>query len=700
MEHSDRPTTTAEGSKKTLFVRSLPATATTEALTQYFSETFPIKHATVVLDPTTKQPKGYGFVTFADAEDAQRALTELNGSVFEGKKLKLEIAEPRKREIDEKVGKSVPIPSASKVQRESEKKRQETQPPKLIVRNLPWSINEPEQLAVLFRSYGKVKSAVIPKKGGRQAGFGFVVLRGRKNAEKAIEGVNGKEIDGRTVAVDWAVEKSVWEDLQQESSEVIGADDVNEEKEGPAAAGDENGSDQEEADDSDDDLEEDDDISMADATDDSELEDLGDDKAQAEDERNACTVFIRNLPFSATDESLYEHFTQFGPMRYARVVYDHETERPRGTAFVCFWKLEDAAACVREAPKHTDQAPTRSSTGLKHSVLEDENKDPSGKYTMDGRVLQISHAVSKREADKLTSEGSLRREARDKDRRRLFLLSEGTIPSNSPLYQKLSPVEVKMREASAKQRQKMVKENPMLHVSLTRLSVRNLPRSIDSKGLKALAREAVVGFATDVKKGLREPLSKEELTRSTDAMREAEKERKAKGKGVVKQAKIVFEGRDGSKIPEKTGAGRSRGYGFVEYTSHRCALMGLRWLNGHSVGASPSVKETDPAEKRKRLIVEFAIENAQVVKRRQEKEEKWQRKDEPDQQPRRREDDRKSKKGGDKRGSKRKRSDDDEKSTDAGSKAASEDKAGKDNQLAKRNRIIAKKRMARRTRKG
>ena len=124
----------------------------------------------------------------------------------------------------------------------------------------------------------------------------------------------------------------------------------------------------------------------------------------------------------------------------------------------------------------------------------------------------------------------------------------------------------------------------------------------------------MVGFAKDVKSGLRAQLSKEEEARGGEEMREAEKQRKAKGKGIVRQAKIVFEGREGSKVSEDSGAGRSRGYGFVEYSSHRWALMGLRWLNGHAV--------TSAAGKKQRLIVEFAIENAQVVARRKEKEEK------------------------------------------------------------------------------
>ena len=704
-DNIDRPTAEDTHHRRTLFVRSLPATATTETLAEYFSQNYPIKHATVVLDPATKQCKGYGFVTFADPEDAQQALAELNGADFEGRKIKIEVAEPRKREIDDKQGKSVPSAAAAKAKEERERQRKDAQPPKLIVRNLPWSISEPDHLALLFRSYGKVKHAVIPKKNGRHAGFGFVVLRGRKNAEKALERVNGKEVDGRTIAVDWAVEKHVWQELQENETEDAG--EATDEAKPSAKEGEESFS----GDDEDEGgvlLEDEaDDTSMADVNSGDDDEDIdeseGEEEEEEEDGRNASTVFIRNLPFSATDETLYEHFTQFGPIRYARVVFDHETERPRGTAFVCFWKVEDATTCVREAPKHIPQTQAKSATGFKHSVLEDENRDPSGKYTMDGRVLQITFAVSKKEADRLTIEGTARRDQRDKDRRRLYLLSEGTIPSNSPLYAKLSPTEIKLREASAKQRQKLVKANPMLHISLTRLSVRNLPRSIDSKALKALAREAVVGFAKDVKNGLRQPLSKEELTRSAEAMKEAEHERKNKGKGIVRQAKVVFEGRDGSKIPEKAGAGRSRGYGFIEYTSHRSALMGLRWLNGHAVKSSSTGGETYPEDRKKRLIVEFAIENVQVVKRRQENQVKWRQKGAEGGQDDPKKDD-KSRPGSKQRGMKRKRGNKDDSTEGAGDKKSrtetGEDKSEKDNQIAKRNRIIAKKRMARKARKG
>ncbi|KAL2015237.1 hypothetical protein VTK56DRAFT_6033 [Thermocarpiscus australiensis] len=285
---------------------------------------------------------------------------------------------------------------------------------------------------------------------------------------------------------------------------------------------------------------------------------------------------------------------------------DKATDRPAGTGFVCFSNADDFTSCLRRAPRHRPAATT-----AKHSVLQDETVDQDGRYTMDGRVLQVSAAVNKEEAARLTSAGL---EGRDKDKRRLYLLSEGTISSSSPLYRLLPAAEVKMREDSSKQRKKLIQMNPALHVSLTRLAIRNIPRNIGSKELKALAREAVVGFAKDVKEGRRQPLSKEELARGGPEEKVAERIRKEKKKGIVRQAKIVFETKEGSKVDEKAGGGKSRGYGFIEYSSHRWALMGLRWLNGHAV--------KDEAGKTRRLIVEFAIENANVVQRRKQMEER------------------------------------------------------------------------------
>ena len=706
--------------RRSLFVRSLSASVTTERLTEHFSQSYPLKHATVVTDPQTKISKGYGFVTFADPEDAQNAAAELNNSVLDGRKIKVEVAEPRHRENFQHDEHKAPLSKAAELRAEQEKRQKDAQPPKLIVRNLPWSIKESEDLAQLFRSYGKVKYADVPKRGPRvQAGFGFVVIRGRKNAEKAIEGVNGKEVDGRTLAVDWAVDRETWKHLQEGEEDredpVKPAESMNEHED--AAVRDSSGR-------ADGSIYIDEDKSVEDAEDDAgpvpdpdeDVEGSHDEDGLEKDSDNA-TIFVRNLPFVCTDDILREHFSKIGAVRYARVVFDHETERSKGTGFVCFFNEDDAKSCVKNAPKHRLPAtalmtdPKKRREVLTHSVLQNEASDPTGQYTLDGRVLQISRALSKTEASKREAEGSTKRDVRDRDKRRLYLLSEGTIPRGSKLYETLAPTEINVREASAKQRQKLIKSNPSLHLSLTRLSVRNIPRGVSSKDLKALAREAVVGFAKDVKVGMRQALSKEELSRGADIMREAEKLRKQQGKGIVKQATIVFEGREGAKVPEKSGAGRSRGYGFIEYVSHRNALMGLRWLNGHAVKPSGE----DPGDKTKRLIVEFAIENAQVVSRRREREAKEQltRPEPRSFKPKARVTERATGKGNGNgllsnsragtQPKKRKRSDKaDEKEEKLKQGPEVEEPAAQDekNKIAMRNRIIGRKRMSRKSRKG
>lgn len=695
----------AAAQRRSLFVRSLPDHVTSESLTEIFSASFPIKHAVAVTDKETKKCKGYGFVTFADAEDCQRAKEEFNGFTVDGKKLRCEVAEPRHREKG-----AAAVPSAGEKFKEArDKERAAAQPPRLIVRNLPWSIKYPDQLAKLFQSYGKVKHTVLPKgKTGLLRGFGFVIMRGKPNADKAIEGVNGKEIDGRTLAVDWAVDKETWDNTPQEEKDTTEDKAVNDDA---VDGANEHIMDEQDQESGSDDEDEDED-------DDEDMDDMDDEDEKPRTDDNSSTLFIRNLPFSCTDEDLEDHFTQFGSVRYARIVVDQDTERPRGTGFVCFYEVDDADTVLKTAPRHQlprphDPKAKDGSLQMTHSVLQNEDADPTGKFTLDGRVLQVSRAVNKSEANRLTEEGAANRFKRDTDRRRLYLLSEGTIPSNSPLYEELPPSERTMREASAKQRKTLIESNPSLHMSLTRLSVRNIPRSITSKDLKQLAREAVVGFATDVKEGKRQRLNREELSRGGEEDAKAEAERKKRAKGIVKQAKIVFEGREGNKIGEETGAGRSRGYGFIEYYTHRSALMGLRWLNGHAIGykaqeqagKGKKISQEQLADRKKRLIVEFAIENAQVVKRRKEVEEKSRMRSYQDAAAAA-----DGKKLPDGRGTKFSAGDrgkggkfDRKRKRDGKEEANVEEekskKAPADEKLAKRNQIIQKKRMARRARK-
>ncbi|KAF3940583.1 Nucleolin [Dactylella cylindrospora] len=617
--------------QRTLFVRSLNYSTTTESLSAHFSYIAPLKHATVVVDPSTKSSRGFGFVTFTDPADAAKAVKEFNGKLFEGRHIKVEVAQARHRDG----GDGATVASHAAKQKEVEVKKRN---PRLIVRNLAWSVKKPEQLEQFFEKFGKVKEIIIPRKDGSKhgpmSGFAFVTLKKEESARKAIEAVNGTEIEGRVVAVDWAVEKDEWKKkvANEENGEISEAE--NEDSKEDAMDLDKEDSDVDSESDPDPGSNDSDDSS--DALDDEadSISDMSDESSKPALSTNETVVFIRNLAFTTDEDALYEHFRDnFGPIRYARVVLEHDTGRPRGTAFVSFYRDEDFESCLADAPKNTIQSiPSGGKGSTKQSVLQSESLDPTGKYTLGGRVLSISRAVSKDEAGKLTAAGSAVREKAKNEKRRLYLLNEGQISPTNPLYQELSGADIKMREDSYKQRKTFLEKNTSLHLSLTRLSVRNIPRNITEKDLKMLARKAIVEFASEVKDGKRGKISKEEASRGGTEAKEKEAERKAKGKGVVRQAKIVRE----------KGGGRSKGYGFIEYIGHRWALMGLRWLNGREVAHLPAeaagrekeekkseegeeerkkdLLEVAPEDRKRRLIVEFALENVQVVERRQERE--------------------------------------------------------------------------------
>ncbi|XP_032165677.1 probable RNA-binding protein 19 isoform X4 [Mustela erminea] len=70
-----------------LFIRNLPYTSTEEDLEQLFSKFGPLSELHYPIDSLTKKPKGFAFVTFMFPEHAVRAYAEVDGQVFQGRML-------------------------------------------------------------------------------------------------------------------------------------------------------------------------------------------------------------------------------------------------------------------------------------------------------------------------------------------------------------------------------------------------------------------------------------------------------------------------------------------------------------------------------------------------------------------------------------------------------------------------------------
>ena len=75
----------------------------------------------------------------------------------------------------------------------------------IYVGNLPHEVTETE-LQEAFQAFGEVASAKIitDRLSGRSRGFGFVEMPTDGEAEKAIEGLNAKDMKGRTLNVNKA----------------------------------------------------------------------------------------------------------------------------------------------------------------------------------------------------------------------------------------------------------------------------------------------------------------------------------------------------------------------------------------------------------------------------------------------------------------------------------------------------------------
>lgn len=288
--------------------------------------------------------------------------------------------------------------------------------------------------------------------------------------------------------------------------------------------------------------------------------------------------------------------------------------------------------------------------------------DPSAalasKLVLHGRTLAVTRAVTREQASTISEDAARARERGDK--RNTYLMREGVVFPNSPAAALLPPAEVEKRQAAFGARKALLRSNPALYISKTRLSVRQLPLFVTDRGLKRLAIHAVRAFDAEVAEGKRAGLERhEEADDTLSAALAGRTKKRGERQTAVVQAKVV---RGTEKPDAATGLGRSRGYGFLELRSHRDALKVLRWANNNAdVGPllwswwrteladlkeraekqAADKPENEDVKARlktlrervsegdersgggmrggKTLMIEFSVENAQVVKRRQER---------------------------------------------------------------------------------
>ncbi|KAJ3767246.1 hypothetical protein FB446DRAFT_339096 [Lentinula raphanica] len=517
------------------------------------------------------------------------------------------------------------------------------------------------------------------------------MVKAEEEGNEQEEGSGGEDddedaVEERVIAVDWALSKDKWEEEKakivtaEDDGDVEMADDAHDSSRSSSASeidSDEDSGKEDDAvglheeDGSDSDLES---SSESSSPDDDEEEEEVPTKPQLPAPEAGTTLFVRNVPFTAMEDELRTLFRAFGPLRYARITMDSETGRSRGTGFVCFWNKEDADTVIEQSDLlRTEtgpltEAPKHNPFKLPSILTPDPSSSLARSLVLQGRTLDVVRAVTRDQAGKLKEEGERRREKADK--RNMYLLREGVILPNSPAASSLSPADLERRASSFSARKNLLKTNPSLYISKTRLSIRQIPIFVTERMLRRLAAHAVKTFNKEVKGGERKGLTEDELRIEPEVESDGEgvadgetnfkKDKKRqpfrrKDKpSLVKQAKLV---RQQERVDPITGKGRSKGYGFLELNTHADALRVLRWANnnpavgelwegwwkedlesllktekgGKSKGeGEPDVSrikriqgeieklESGDLKKKSRgtLIVEFSIENVQVVQRR------------------------------------------------------------------------------------
>jgi cold-inducible RNA-binding protein len=93
---ADRLLTIPEGCMaKKLYVGNISWTTTETELQTKFSEFGSVEEVIIIRDKISGRSKGFGFVTFANDEEADAAISTLNGESYNGRPLTVNEARPQ-----------------------------------------------------------------------------------------------------------------------------------------------------------------------------------------------------------------------------------------------------------------------------------------------------------------------------------------------------------------------------------------------------------------------------------------------------------------------------------------------------------------------------------------------------------------------------------------------------------------------------
>ncbi|CAK9161975.1 unnamed protein product [Ilex paraguariensis] len=122
-------------------------------------------------------------------------------------------------------------------------------------------------------------------------------------------------------------------------------------------------------------------------------------KDEEEEGLETGRLFVRNLPYSATEDELEEHFSRFGNVSQVHLVVDKDTKRSKGIAYVLYMLPESAVRALEELDNSIFQ-------GRLLHVMPAKQKNPTSKQQANFSNQSAKTFKQQREEEKKTSEAS------------------------------------------------------------------------------------------------------------------------------------------------------------------------------------------------------------------------------------------------------------------------------------------------------
>ncbi|XP_040280587.1 polyadenylate-binding protein 4 isoform X1 [Bufo bufo] len=252
-----------------VFIKNLDKSIDNKALYDTFSAFGNILSCKVVCDENGS--KGYAFVHFETQDAADRAIEKMNGMLLNDRKVFVGRFKCRR-------------------EREAELGAKAKEFTNVYIKNFGEDMDD-ERLKETFGKYGKTLSVkVMTDPSGKSKGFGFVSFEKHEDANKAVDDMNGRDVNGKVMFVGRAQKKVERQAELKRRFEQL--------------------------------------------------------KQERISRYQGVNLYIKNLDDTIDDEKLRKEFSPFGSITSAKVML--EDGRSKGFGFVCFSSPEEATKAVTE----------------------------------------------------------------------------------------------------------------------------------------------------------------------------------------------------------------------------------------------------------------------------------------------------------------------------------------------------------------